>query len=149
MYNVVVNPNSGIGHYLAEVSLTLNVKLINVEINTVLLWLPKDYLWMTKCELDSVCYIQQTFAGIASSCSLPSCGWHQPSQARHDACAGEGTAQTPAGGEHLSSTASQHNPYSGTHTVPLKIFFFPMTGMPVFRQKPEFRPWQFIFRPYV
>ena len=23
------------------------------------------------------------------------------------------------------------------------------SGMPVFRQKPEFRPWQFIFRPYV
>ena len=24
-----------------------------------------------------------------------------------------------------------------------------ISGMPVFRQKPEFRPWQFIFRPYV
>ena len=121
MYNVVVNPNSGIGHYLAEVSLTLNVKLINVEINTVLLWLPKDYLWMIKCELDSVCSIQQTFAGIASSCSLPSCGWHQPSQARHNAGAGEGTAQTPAGGEHLSYTTSQYNPYSGTQ---IQWFFF-------------------------
>ena len=26
---------------------------------------------------------------------------------------------------------------------------FHESGMPVFRQKPEFRPWQFIFRPYV
>ena len=27
--------------------------------------------------------------------------------------------------------------------------FIHVPGMPVFRQKPEIRPWQFIFRPYV